>query len=457
MGLSLWVTFLMVSPVGQGADAPATRPGGGEPYTHQRWVQDYRRWAVRVTVEAYQRVGKRDPKWDRQAIAYLREAAPTMIRESDGPIAVPPLTPARRLVQAGCDDPLVLTCYGMALRGAGRLHQTERVLRRALPGFRKHRYPAILEAWAALELAMCLQRLTGGNAPDEAAFAAHAMRRLAAAAGDGSFTGPQRRFYFAHCRRMIIQNLPNLPQTLYETLDRMPRADPWSVDMVKAYCHIGLMAGFRQKLGPRREPTPEQQQWYQRQQRRTASYLIKAWQRHPEHPESATEMIQLVMAAGGDLAERRQWFDRAVAAQFDYMPAYDFLRMSLRPIEGGSDEAMIAFGEECLATGRFDTPVPLQYVELLLLLNKSRGLAAWQRPGVYPRVRRLFCGIDASPAWTAAQKAGFKSLHAAAAWQCGRVLEAKRLVDELGDEVRLDAFQRVGASVDLVREKLLDS
>jgi len=62
-------------------------------------------------------------------------------------------------------------------------------------------------------------------------------------------------------------------------------------------------------------------------------------------------MIAVAMAGEAEPSETpRVWFDRAVAAQFDYYEAYSSLLWSLRPRWLGSHEEMYDFGLECLAT-----------------------------------------------------------------------------------------------------------
>ena len=48
-------------------------------------------------------------------------------------------------------------------------------------------------------------------------------------------------------------------------------------------------------------------------------HFVKAWEINPKLPEAPAAMISVAMATGGDA---RQWFDRAVAAEMDYVAAY---------------------------------------------------------------------------------------------------------------------------------------
>ena len=90
--------------------------------------------------------------------------------------------------------------------------------------------------------------------------------------------------------------------------------------------------------------------------------LTQAWKLQPNCPEAAMEMISVVMGGSHAPGEtERVWFDRAIAAQFDYNKAYTQLLWAYRPRWCGSHELMLAFGKECLDTRRFDTDVPVYF------------------------------------------------------------------------------------------------
>jgi len=94
--------------------------------------------------------------------------------------------------------------------------------------------------------------------------------------------------------------------------------------------------------------------------------LVKAWEFHPERPEAAAEMVGIVSTGGGDEKDdARVWFDRAVAAQIDYMPAYRFLINGYLPRWNGSHPKMLALGMACAMTHRYDTEVPNFFLEAL--------------------------------------------------------------------------------------------
>lgn len=95
-------------------------------------------------------------------------------------------------------------------------------------------------------------------------------------------------------------------------------------------------------------------------------HLVRAWKANPAVPWAATMMITATMAGYGETgADERVWFDRAIAAVFDYDDAYDNLNWAYRPRWGGSHEKMLAFGAACAATERYDTRVPSRLFKII--------------------------------------------------------------------------------------------
>ena len=95
-------------------------------------------------------------------------------------------------------------------------------------------------------------------------------------------------------------------------------------------------------------------------------HLVKAWQANPAVPWAATMMITATMAGYGEKgSDERVWFDRAIAAVFDFEDAYDHLIWAYRPRWGGSHEQMLAFGAACAATARYDTRVPSRLFSII--------------------------------------------------------------------------------------------
>lgn len=113
----------------------------------------------------------------------------------------------------------------------------------------------------------------------------------------------------------------------------------------------------------------------------------------PEVPFAASRMISVAMGASDDpVTEMRTWFDRAIAAQADYWPAYSDWLWGMRPRWHGSHQAMLDFGEQCLATGRHDTRVPNHCLAAVKEVAKDSDDGIYQDERVYRDLRQLCLG-----------------------------------------------------------------
>jgi hypothetical protein len=161
--------------------------------------------------------------------------------------------------------------------------------------------------------------------------------------------------------------------------------------------------------------------------------LTASWKMRPDRPEAAAEMITVVM---GDCVQGddslRLWFDRAVTAHFDYMPAYHHLQWALRPRWGGSHDQMLAFGRTCLATKRYDTYVPIYYLDVLN--DISSELDDWRVlykvPAIAAEVMALDKALLDEP--TRKEQIPARLSHLALdSWLCGNFDESKKALDRL--------------------------
>jgi hypothetical protein len=123
----------------------------------------------------------------------------------------------------------------------------------------------------------------------------------------------------------------------------------------------------------------------------------KAFELCPQHPEAPVAMMQILGVIGRS-DELRVWFDRAVAAQLDFEPAYRIYLHYQQPRWGGSVRSLQKFGEECLATGRFDTFVPTCYVVAMqyVAMDLRKPLSVWQRDAVQKKLEELEKGCAAA-------------------------------------------------------------
>jgi tetratricopeptide (TPR) repeat protein len=224
-------------------------------------------------------------------------------------------------------------------------------------------------------------------------------------------------------------------------MKNQPGADPWLVELAAGELAI-KRAWDARGTGFADSVTEEGWKTFAAQLAAAREHLTKAWRLHPEYPEAASRMITVVMGESESHGDTEGlWFDRAVAAQFDYLPAYTAFVNALLPQWGGSLEAMYAFGLECLNTKRFDTGVPEVFLNVIWQMSECEGVGdIWRAPGVYQNLRALSEGELARPDLSKALATAVKSRQAAIAWRCGAYEDARKALDELGDQLDPTAF-----------------
>ena len=183
---------------------------------------------------------------------------------------------------------------------------------------------------------------------------------------------------------------------------------------------------------------------------------LRAWELRPELPEAARELLNITMGTKGAAGEDvRFWFDEAVQADFNYLDVYLSLAWALRPRWNGSHEKMIAFGDECLATGRFDTDVPFMYHQMMNDVVQEQG--DWgpllNAQGVYERYDLLF-GALAKNAKDDAARNRHRGRLAAVSYAAGKNDKAREILSELKTAVNPQDFELFNLSLEDVRNDL---
>jgi len=160
--------------------------------------------------------------------------------------------------------------------------------------------------------------------------------------------------------------------------------------------------------------------------------LTKAWEMDGTVSEPASEMVRISRFTG-DGKEMRMWFDRAVAARFDDPLAYDNYLDGIRSGPLGGRKVLLDFGAECLATGRFDTAVPLKFIETLVIVRDEydRGDASdWGGHEVYDAARETF-EKSLAPGGVYAGSDYLRSMEAAFEVQAGHWDDARTAMSRL--------------------------
>src|SRR5262245_9793389 len=89
-----------------------------DPARQEQWFRDMLEWNRRTLRGAYERVGKKDPKWDEHAHEALDAAARYFSHTLDPQTYIWDVHNATQAaVGAGCDDPLILYLHARSFHG----------------------------------------------------------------------------------------------------------------------------------------------------------------------------------------------------------------------------------------------------------------------------------------------------------------------------------------------------
>jgi ankyrin repeat protein len=330
------------------------------------------------------------------------------------------------LIATGCRSPLVDLYYGRILLWQDRIALAGVHLNRARERLDSD-YPAInhfflLEALAAVTLKqkrpLESQRLSKLG-----------LSYLAKAVITGEFQPDEIPMIYRLIDAGDGQAFENKSfGQFYEYIKKEKTIDPWLPAIIKGRHEIHLAMQIRGKGEASAVPDMD---WegFQRHLIKARMQLTKAWILKPEYPEASALMIPVTNRGFGNPGETAKlWFYRAVNAQMDYLPAYDMLMTSLRPMWGGSHEKLLRFGEECLATGRYDTWVPMVYLKAVRMVGSELKNCNWRAPFRIPKVNknleRLFEQALAAPAHQGMRDNILIQRALTKAW-CGHWMEAR--------------------------------
>ena len=363
--------LLTISASAQSPFAIKAKEGGT---TESDFLKVQRAWCERTMAIPFRERVAGKP-WAAEAASYL-EAALAVWNAGAEDRADPALvTRGEALIASGCNDPLSLYfaahfSYVMSEEGmwdavnydpivhppgaVGK--QTSARFRDAIKGLEKVRAPRGVLRLVAMELANLHER--SQRAKDRAEWDKRAADWTRESLTDGSFTEAEEVVFIRHTiQRPWVAGMRRDPEPMAPAVEEAKLSE-WAMHLLR-----GTLADCRWKPNPslgrpdeiEKRSGPELQALAQR----TRDEYLAAWKLRPDRPEADGRLLGLSMQT--DLLPGQPmelWFQRAIDAQFDYLPVYDSHLFYIHPRWGGTLEKMLEFGRACAATKRFDTGVP---------------------------------------------------------------------------------------------------
>ena len=401
----------------------------------------------RTMVEAYRKVGRHNPAWDEGAVNYLEASSRASASMPDAQTPEALARAGKAVLDAGCTDPMVEYNYGLDLLRSDAPEAAKSYLQQAIDGFKSCRYPRARARLAAARLAELERDISArtylGPHPqlgqEQNAVKSLALQWLSDSLRDGSYTKSEQRLFLDQLSDQVDKVF-----TAREVLDQLqtvPDADPYCRQVIEGWQEMDAAWKARGD-GWANEVTAAGWKGFEQHLTCARQKFTAAWQQHPELPEAPSAMIQVAMAGHANPGETvYTWFNRAVSAQMDYQPAYQYLLFALRPRWCGSYAEMYRVGLSCLATNRYDTTVPTGFFKAVHMISEddNGNLDYWQRPETYRHLQTMFDSYlrTAPPE----QHNKYLSQYAAAAFLCGHYADAKRMLTELGHQVDEEPFR----------------
>lgn len=420
-------------------------------FTHRDVAGQQFRWAEQKMLKPFQAQLPPDQPWSRDALEFAREAVaawaddPVMedaranFDQQPAPEDKEALLGKRgaELIKKGCGDPLVLFLtnhFRFKLRNyAGLDKDAERAF--ALLENNK-KYPRAVAWLAGLYADMILENRQQTRRRDDVDKRIPSLAAEALQAGDYAAENKSLFVFHALFFRQYLEKEHEAFAKVCETFS----LSEWERRTLLG--HIEILRAWKE----RGSNTGKGEKGFQAHFKTARAELTRAWKLRPDRPEAAAAMIIVVMEGGGGPQDTaRLWFDRAIAAQFDYMPAYVALVDAYRPQWRGSHEAMLAFGRACIASGRYDTKVPLVFPFAVKTMVEDFG--DWREIYQDPAIGPEFVAASKTSAENPARAADWRrrtGLLAVYAYATGDTQTAAKALEKIDNRLTKEAEELLG-------------
>ncbi len=356
---------------------------------------------------AYDRVGKKNPRWDAFAREALELTARRASSRTEDDLSKADLhRSAKRAIDAGCDDPLILFFYGVTSKDENfpGYPEYQKRLRVAADAMKSSGYPPIRRAIAQLErvLADTWKANPTEGVRRDAELGLDAVLDLlpSSLAQDPRGVEWDTR-WFAICEDTIntLRRLSGDDQRAFEWTDarlaKVKGAEALRM-AVKGASHLHW--GWRTRgTGTADKVSEEQFRLFGERLAVARDALEAAWAMNPVGITVPNLMLTIEKGTGGgDRAAMELWFDRAMRANMNDQEACWSKLEWLDPKWYGDEqgEQMVAFGRQCIATGNAQARIMLLGVSAHYRRFWRMDAADWgdyqKRPDVWADFAKVY-------------------------------------------------------------------
>jgi GYF domain 2 len=387
-----------------------------------------REFRIRQYLEGYEKRGERNPACDAKCVAFLKNWIDC---NYGGPIDTNLPSVSRLSDELAddpqCTDPVILT---VAAVNTVELHECDRRLERALHEFENSKHRAYPKFYATVILASKLITDRTDRLP---VLDASALQLFKESFQDGSFR-PEDQAEIANTlimgwgRQFFDRNAT----AIYSIVEAQGKDFQWLALVLQGQYEINE-AWKARGGGYANTVTASGWEGFRNHLAQARQCFTRAWELRPDLPLAPDRMMTVALGDSG-LKEMRLWFDRTVAAQFDYPDAWSEMRWGLRPRWYGNLDAMLAFGVMAVNTKRFDTDIPRVLFDSISDMESElqwpRGEHIYGRSDIWPHLQQMYEGyITASP--QTASRDGWRRTYASVAYLAGKYAVARQQLEAL--------------------------
>ncbi len=428
--------------------------------TQREVNQHHLKFFRRFTLGMYEQFGRKSADWDEPAGELLELFARHLATSGDAPAAKEFRAAAQPLMNAKCDDPMVCAAIAAALWGVNDWYEATNYFQKALAWDQQQEgqtweqlldahqpplqdYTWMLKWYAYVALGDMFDDLGGDYQRQVPGIRVSAVDFYSRALEEDWFAPGDERILYEWLRPHLVGALSKYADVAIRRVSRLRRCHPWLQEMILGRGHV-ILAWQARGSGWLSTVTPQGAEGFDEHLALAREHLVTAWGMRPDYPAAPAAIISIEKGRGSR-EDLYLWFDRTVAAQFDYSPVYHAMLAALQPRWGGNHQDMLRFGEECLDTGRFDTMVPSMYWHVVHTMGEDvyeQMPGIWREADVYRNMHGMFEGMLGDPDYPRSPVLT-KTHWAAVAWRSGRLDKARELLEELGDDAVDDVFEKL--------------
>jgi len=362
-------------------------------------VQKTLDWNMKTLVNAYEKAGHTNPKWDSYAKRCLAEFARSRMEKSTNFAEIQ--NNVILAIQAGCDDPMIKYLHiRFAMDQSNSKEDFTTALYKAAMDMDSSSYPEIRKFYVgetAEEQYVRAYNWPTNWSAEMSDLKQRTYNHLFAVLQDTD-TPASEVYDAAHRYLQRYRGSANLYSNVWFSMEPLifqnwPNESASWLFKGEAYTEMAWHArgsGFAN--------TVTEEGWKLFKERLTVAQeaLEKAWALNPKDPRIAVDMMYVNLGLSGGREQMELWFSRAMELDANNYDACYQKSFYLEPKWNGSDEEMLAFGRECLHSNWGGT-VPLTLWNTHIRINnrnkKSNPTAYanyWKNPEVWPDIKASF-------------------------------------------------------------------